>query len=191
MIGSRGQKISIYLWLLREQAASGEEKIKALALNYLEAAGITRPAEWQVLSAITRDEKGKPYFVYMPDLFFSLSHSGDYGACVFHRLPVGLDLQIHSARDTEGIARRFFHPDEYAFLKTNDFAQFFSVWTAKESYVKYTGAGIMGGLQRFAVADEGGLKRKMGGVEFYHHEFPGKYSLCLCAGSIPGVRIIL
>ena len=61
--------------------------------------------------------------------------------------------------------------------------------SAKESYLKYTGAGLAGGLGSFSVADRDGLKTKTSEVEFYRMEPLENYSLCLCAASIPAVQI--
>jgi len=150
---------------------------------------------------IAKDWRGKPYFAGAPHLFFSLSHSGAYAACAFATHPVGLDLQEHRHCSREAVARRFFHPREYEWLKERDFAPFFSVWTAKESYLKYTGAGIAGGLAGFSVVDDKGLKAAMECTEIVHSETPGEvtffyrtypvgYSLCLCAACRAYIRIV-
>jgi 4'-phosphopantetheinyl transferase len=177
---------------------------------YAQAEGLSGVADTlgSTQPAIKRGEKGKPYFASAPGLHFSLSHSGDYCACAFHTRPVGLDLQAHVTCRREAIARRFFHPQECAYLESVGFEPFFQVWAAKESYLKYTGAGRTGGLGTFSVADAGGLLGAMdvgdgglartiaaqaGGqsrrVEFHHLPFRDDYSLCLCAESIPGARI--
>ena len=36
---------------------------------------------------------GKPYLKNVPDLHFSLSHSGHYAVCVFDHRPVGVDIE--------------------------------------------------------------------------------------------------
>ena len=183
--------ILIYLWALSDPPLSSEDRIRDCARAYAEAAGMEEAEDLRVAQpVIAKGAKGKPYFPDLPGLHFSLAHSGDYGACAVHGAPVGLDLQIHNESAREAIARRFFHPAEYAYLKANDFVPFFRVWAAKESYVKYTGEGIAGALTAFAVADEDGLKATMGDVALYHCEIREGYSLCLCAREIPGVRLI-
>lgn len=90
---------------------------------------------------------GKPYAVSdsLPTpLYFSLSHSGMYFALLLHEHPVGIDLQMHTACRTERLAKRWFHPTEYAVL-AHDFTdtnRFFTIWTAKEAYGKYLGCGL-------------------------------------------------
>lgn len=191
--------IRIFLWRLPSAPLSADDMTLACARSYAKAADVAGGAGFfaDPPPGIARDEKGKPFFPSMPTIHFSLSHSGDFCACAFHTGPVGLDLQIHAECRREAIARRWFHPEEYAFLEKNNFEDFFQVWAAKESYVKYTGTGITGGLNRFSVADNTGMKDKMNGqgngaagrVEFYRREYPDNYSLCLCAGSVPEVRI--
>ena len=186
------QPVYIYIWPLVDTVTSSEERLLSCAGAYAEAAGVAGAGIFlgPRQPAIARDPGGKPFFPALPDLHFSLSHSGNYCACAFCSRPVGLDLQIHAECRREAVARRCFHPAEYDYLARGDFADFFRVWAAKESYVKYTGAGIAGGLDRFCVVDGGGLVDKMGDVEFYRAETPENYSLCLCAAAIPGVRTV-
>ena len=76
--------------------------------------------------------RGKPAFADLPGLHFSISHCRQ-----------------------EAITRRFFHPREQAWLTQYPEA-FFSLWTAKESVVKWSGKGIGEDFSRFSVIDEAG-----------------------------------
>ena len=175
---------------MRDGEKSAEPRVASCAEAYAETVRMNGFPDFSCPPgpAIARDGRGKPYFPSAPGLHFSLTHSGEYGACAFFTQPVGLDLQSHTRCRKEAIARRFFHPEEYAYLEEKGFEPFFQVWTSKESYLKYTGAGFAGGLRTFSVADDGGLKAKAEGVEFYRREWPEGYSLCLCAETIPEVR---
>jgi len=128
---------------------------------------------------------GKPYFPQHPELCFSVTHSGDWWMCAIGARAVGLDLQVHECGDREAIARRFFHVEELAFLEERSFEKFFSVWAAKESYLKYTGEGISVELGDFSVVRGGSLADNLNGTALRHMEFEPGYSLCLCAQS-PG-----
>ena len=102
---------------------------------------------------IVRQEFKKPYTENVP-LFFSLSHSGDYTVCAVSSCCIGIDLQKvkNNNRDrSEYIASNYFSLDEYLHLKENDFEDFFDIWTAKESVVKYTGEGITEEFNGFSV----------------------------------------
>ncbi|MCD8150078.1 MAG: 4'-phosphopantetheinyl transferase superfamily protein [Clostridiales bacterium] len=100
-----------------------------------------------------KEEHDKPYIEELLDVHFSISHSGGYWACAVCDAEVGLDLQeVRTARE-EKVARRFFHPAEIAWLEEHGFDEFSRLWAYKESYVKYTGAGLRDGLDYFSVVD--------------------------------------
>ncbi len=105
------------------------------------------------ITVCREEEYGKPYIMELPDVHFSITHSGGWWLCAVGRQEVGLDLQEVRDRETEKIAQRFFHPSETAWLRTQDGDAFFKIWAAKESYVKYTGEGITKGLDYFSVID--------------------------------------
>ena len=99
-------------------------------------------------------ESGKLYLPEVDDFFFSLSHSGEYAACVISDVPVGVDIQ--QKRETRAnIARRFFKCEEAEIIekqpKEKQADLFFRYWTGKESYLKLKGQGILGGLDSFLV----------------------------------------
>lgn len=89
-------------------------------------------------------KNGKPYFVSgVPE--FSLSHSGNAVMCAVSDLPVGCDTeQICPLR--QNVASRFFTAEEYRALcdapESERQELFYRFWTLKESYMKYTGAGL-------------------------------------------------
>ncbi len=149
---------------------SGELLKKALAayLHKEEHGDVLRPA------------RGKPCIPGGPD--FSVSHSGRLWAVALGGAPVGLDVQHPRKVEAKRIARRFFTPHEYAYLEAEGFDRFFELWTAKESYVKFTGRGI-GGFEGFSVIvglDDAEI-RQLDRIE-------GAY-VCLCAQRIGEVII--
>jgi phosphopantetheinyl transferase len=102
---------------------------------------------------ILHEPMGKPFFADPSLPFFSLSHSGNCTVCAVGPAPCGVDIQEHlfhgQHRSTDEILRignRFFHSDEAERLNQASADEipslFFDIWTAKESYVKYTGEGI-------------------------------------------------
>lgn len=101
-------------------------------------------------------EHGKPSFADHPDIYFSISHSGDYWACAFLNEEVGLDLQTCDIRNWEKVAGRFFCPDEAAWLSGRPKEDFARMWAYKESYIKFTGEGVFRGLGSFSVMDDEG-----------------------------------
>lgn len=134
-----------------------------------------------------RTAGGKPFFAAAPELCFSVSHSGAYWGCAFGRAPVGFDLQRREPCRMEALARRFFHPAETAWLAAREWqeADFFSLWTAKESFLKYTGEGMVNGLDWFSV-----LAPLPGGAQLRPLAGPDGYSLCLCAAPAGDVSVV-
>lgn len=124
-----------------------------LLREMLESKGITNPEFYT-------DEKGKPYIKGNP-LYFSISHSGSFVACAIDSRPVGIDIEAYrNIPDT--LAKRFCTEEELLFIfeksdKIN-VKKFFSVWTAKEAYLKCTGEGLSGGLKSIVVSTKDNIK---------------------------------
>ncbi len=78
-------------------------------------------------------ENGKPYLADSP-YFIGISHSGDLTALAVGKCPVGLDIEQRRKRNVSAIVKRL-SPEE----REEDF---FKLWTAKESYVKYLGGTL-------------------------------------------------
>lgn len=111
--------------------------------------------------AIEREAKGKPFFRRlqpanqgaMPELHFSVSHSGTWWGCLIAEEPVGFDMEIcRNNVDYLKIARRFFTEEEYDLVHSGGQDVFFDIWVRKEAYVKYKGSGLGEGLRTFSVA---------------------------------------
>lgn len=97
---------------------------------------------------------GKPYLKDYPEIFFNLSHSGDYVCCAVGDEPVGVDIQKHVPVKA-GLSERFFTEDENRQLKElvgEEREQlFFRMWSIKESYIKFTGQGMKQGIDTFEI----------------------------------------
>lgn len=139
--------------------------------------------------SIAQDSQGKPYFPEVENVHFNITHSGDYWLCAFFSEPVGIDLQIHDHCQKERLSKRFFHPNEDRFLQTKNYAPFFDLWAAKESYMKYTGQGLALGLDAFSVVNEKGNFPLLSGVTLQLLSCLEGYSLCLCTKHPCQVRL--
>lgn len=148
------------------------------------------PEDAQKRWIIGKTEKGKPFLKNRPDVHCSVTHSGGYWLGAFSAEPVGIDLQVHKDGRLEALSRRFFHPAEDAYLKAKNYEDFFSVWAAKESVVKFTGEGIGGGFSRFSVVDSLGVLPRTDGLSLRFIPFREGFSLCVCAEQIAQVRIL-
>ncbi|MGI6665513.1 MAG: 4'-phosphopantetheinyl transferase family protein [Christensenellaceae bacterium] len=168
---------NVYLYLYEGVPLSSVGLLYYTARLYCKEIGLSM----KELPALSYTERGKPYFREFPEIQFSLSHSGGYWAVAFSPVPIGLDLEKAREANMASIASRFFHPEEYAYLKQQDYTDFFHIWTAKESYVKLTGEGITDAFMMFSVVAEGELKPPKEAHAFWFDTFLD-YTLCVCAG---------
>ena len=103
---------------------------------------------------VARTEKGKPYFTDS-SLFLSATDSDRYYLVAISDRPVGIDLQIQKKVRAEALSSRYFHPQEQEWIRNApaemQLDRFYTVWTAKEAYVKYTGQGIDESFGKFSV----------------------------------------
>lgn len=116
--------------------------------------------------------RGKPSLSDGCELRFNLSHSRDLALlAVTTGREVGVDIE-YMKESTAGpeIAERFFSAAEIAELRglpgRQQRAAFFAGWTRKEAYIKATGAGLFGELDRFTVsltADESRVSLRVHG----------------------------
>ena len=94
-------------------------------------------------------ENGKPV---ADNLFFNVSHAGDYVVGVSSDCDVGCDIEKVVPAPLE-IAKHYFCPAELNYIKSakeKDKA-FFTLWTLKESYMKMTGQGMSLPLDSFEI----------------------------------------
>ena len=79
---------------------------------------------------------------------FNISHSGEYAACAFASIPIGMDLQQHRRAAWERMAERYFSAEDQKRLAAAENAEtlFFRIWTEEESYGKWRGTGLSGSL---------------------------------------------
>lgn len=121
-------------------------------------------------------EWGKPSLKYQPNIYFSLSHSGDYAICSIGDKPIGNDIELIKHGRLK-VADRFFAKEEldwmYAVQDEEEITQrMFRIWTMKESFLKATGKGISLPLGDFAVIvaeDKDKIRVKHSyNAKFYH-----------------------
>ncbi len=184
--------------LKADKERNTEDAVKKLAKQYL----------GEDVGAIARTERGKPYFPQRQDLFFSVSHSGEYFVCAFAPCEIGIDLQEikHLRSETpesavprfKKMAARFFHRAEAEYVEEDTFRRFFRVWTAKEAYVKLTGQGIDNDFSSLCVLAEDGLPESENGislwealgVHFTQADILAGYSFCICSKSAHRYKIL-
>ncbi len=139
-----------------------KEKLRCLAADVIFRQGVSdyeneRKKERQDQLQQFFGTYGKPYLKTFPELFFNISHSGDFVVAAFGEEEIGIDIQlIKSFKDT--MAERFFTLEEQHYIKRNTEKQEQNMekqgilmWACKESYLKYTGEGLHRALNSFSV----------------------------------------
>ncbi len=149
------------------------------ARRFCAARGIVCPGEETLL----KTPGGKPYFDFPGAPRFSVSHSGGIWGCALSQERVGFDIERAKAREWHSIAARFFHPHERDYALAGGEAAFFSLWTAKESYVKYLGIGIDESFASFCLARGGEINGDTLGVCFSRPPVPEEYYACVCTAA--------
>ena len=124
-----------------------EKEILFYSIDAIECTGVLKAAGH--IEEVRKNPEGGPYFPKHPDVFFSVSHSGDYAVCSVSDGPNGIDIQEHRKIGCD-IAGRFFVGEEDDFLKresVNATKDFFDLWCLHEAYMKYTGMGMKQGMK--------------------------------------------
>lgn len=98
------------------------------------------------------NEYGKPYCNFIDNFHFNVSHSGNWVVCAVDSVPVGIDIEKITAIDLD-ISKNFFSDEEHYDLtySSNPFDYFFTLWSLKESYIKYIGKGLSHPLNSFSM----------------------------------------
>lgn len=139
---------------------------------------------------IEKEVYGKPYIKGYEDFQYSLSHSGKWIVCAVDTMPVGADIQEMKAWKP-GLAKRFYHEDEYNRLLTKGASdenkkktEFYQMWTVKESVVKLTGRGIGAGIDKYVTAGDYNCVYDLLGEQTFltklYEELDG-YMVCACS----------
>lgn len=102
-------------------------------------------------------EHGKPYLADYPQLYFNLSHSGEYVVLAFANQEVGIDIQ-QKRPIKEALAKMVLSDREYMQYKglpgEDACNWFFRCWCAKESYSKLNGTGLLQELGKISYEPE-------------------------------------
>lgn len=87
----------------------------------------------------------KPYLPKHPNVFFNVSHSGDYAVLAISTSPIGIDIEhINLNYAFQETLPYVFNEDEIQFINNAEHKAraFYSLWTRKEAFVKALGKGI-------------------------------------------------
>lgn len=137
---------------------------------------------------ISIDDNGKPQLVYFSDVFFNISHSGDWVVCAFSNYEIGIDIE--KIKDAKmNVARKYYSDDEYKKMicihnntEQNEF--FYLLWTLKESYLKNIGMGITALSPKISFDTSKNIKGYIDcekiEKKFFSQKFDDNYYLSIC-----------
>ena len=94
---------------------------------------------------IVKTKKGKPYFKYIPDLFFNVSNKDSLTVIAMSDSEVGVDVE-RVKKATLKVIKRFLKEEADYITECDSDYRFFVIWTKKEAYLKCKGTGLSGGL---------------------------------------------
>lgn len=126
------------------------------------------------------DINGKPTLTNAKNIFFNLSHSGDWIVCALSSSEVGIDVEEIKDNQIMDISRNCLTDLEYSQLcdceQCEQLSKFYSFWTLKESYVKNIGLGMEKSLLDFEfVLDSPEIKLFINGEECLDYHFEQYY----------------
>ena len=169
-------------------AASPERKRRCLRYRRFEDAFLCAASEALIRHAAASQSDvppllqtaadGKPYAANLPAFHFSLSHSGSWAVIAWGGSEVGIDVEkIVPGRNVHAIARRWFSPEECTHLDSasDSDAAFTTLWTARESILKYFGTGFSANSTLLSTLTP------PEGLHLVHHRLEENYCLCLCS----------
>lgn len=171
--GSRDEEILIKQSIIAYCADSAEKVLeKAEIYKLVQDAEIKREKGGKpYIETSEKDESGRQQKKRPAE--FSVSHSGEFFACLVSDKPVGIDIQEIRDADTCGIAGRFFSEEERKYAEAGGEDAFFDIWVRKEALIKCTGKGLSQGLASFSTVKNGVPADE---IEL-EGEFRGKYRL--------------
>ena len=145
--------MKIYLLKKKQQRKYNSDDLldKILALEGLEG------------FKVERYKNGKPYLTLSScpsSLHVSVSHTLNFWVCILAEdVDVGIDIEERNRSVSSSIVKKL-HPLEQNYLSifregSRDWSEeFLTIWTRKESYVKFIGSGLAEGLSNFSVITE-------------------------------------
>lgn len=139
---------------IRAMKMPGAKRL-SLGAGLLLAHGLEQLGIREQQAVLEYRKNGKPYLKDYPEIYFNLSHSGTMAMAVFGDVEVGCDIE-QVGRNREQVAKRFFTPEEQAYLHRAGEGEawakaFCRVWTMKEAFLKVTGEGARIPLTDFSI----------------------------------------
>ena len=118
-----------------------EDRARALGASLLLLFALNNDGyEMEKLPEFSFMENGKPYFAEQPELFFNLSHSGNYVLCVLGDCEMGVDIE--RVRSIKGNTKNRVFTEKEKVMTLGNEAGYIRLWTMKEACAKLRGSGL-------------------------------------------------
>lgn len=132
---------------------------------------------------------GKPLLRDQPNIYFNISHSGDWAVCVVGDCENGIDIECvsngKSLTDMRSIEQYYMADDEIRNVrnlqKNQMLEEYVHYWTMKEAFVKCVGGGIsMLKSNKYSLC--GNQTLEYNNIRYFFKElaFPKDYKLAIC-----------
>ena len=97
-------------------------------------------------NSLSFNENGKPYLI-SGELFFNITHTKGLIMAAVSKREAGIDAENFAEKkiDFDGIAKKYFSEAEREQIKSE--RHFFTLWTKKESAIKYAGKTLAKNLK--------------------------------------------
>ena len=160
------EKVNIQRRVKVLQCKHKKEQMRSLMAGYLLRVALEKEGAEYDNTTISILENGKPVISGNTDLYFSLSHAGEYAACIISDHVVGVDIETKAkSLFQEGKEGRLTAVTQKIMTKREreqfrnvenekSIELFLKVWTRKESYSKADGRGIGLGLDQVETETE-------------------------------------
>lgn len=124
-------------------------------------------------------ENGKPYFENGP--YFSISHSGNFAVLAVSDNEIGCDIEKQTDRNFFELSRFVFHKNETELITQSDNVKdaFFTLWTKKEAFLKYSGIGFRRKTTEIDLSQD--TFEENGIVYYFKHYNKDNCKICLCS----------
>ncbi|MBU3090542.1 4'-phosphopantetheinyl transferase superfamily protein [Clostridium sp. CF011] len=124
---------------------------------------LTRTKMCSILGISNKDLKffknnyGKPYIINNKNIYFNISHSGEWVVGVFSNYEIGIDIEINLDLQVDIVDACFTKNEkEYVYFgnKNSSISRFYEIWTLKESFIKALGRGLSIPLDSFEISKD-------------------------------------
>lgn len=132
---------------------------------------------------LEQGEHGKPFLLDYPDIHFNLSHCAFGVAAAVFDSPVGIDIE-KTKKFSERVVKRVMNQSEIQLIENSDNPEemFFTLWTMKESFVKYNGKGISYGMKNIEVIPKENICN-ISDVKFMRYTVKDNFIISCCIGN--------